>query len=615
MGKHILNSPKTAILDSLSGLAFLNPSTEVYDTTLLLRSPSHDRVHIVCGGGGGHEPAHAAFVGEGMLSAAVSGQVFASPNAGQVEKAIGKLSLSKGVLLVVKNYTGDVLQFGLAKERWSATHLEDDSVRMVIVGDDVSVPRSQGALTGRRGLTGTVLVYKLAGALAAQGASLDEVEFVAKMVAERCGTIGMGLEHCHVPGTEKGEAYLKDDEAEIGMGIHNEPGIRKVSPIPTASKLVDEFLTTLTSTDSDPERSYLPFKNDGQDEVILVVNNLGGLPELELGVVVKEAAEWLANKRITVRRAVAGSFMTSLNLPGFSLTLLLLPRSPLTPPPSTSSSLSLDTPLLLDLFDAPTQAPAWKWTFRGEPEMRVIKEGEVEKVGKREEKVGEEVKGPKPADPKLFLAALEAALKSVIAAEPEITRYDTIAGDGDAGLTLKAGAEGIMHAISQNKIPSDDVVAAMVACSAVVEKEMGGTSGGLYAIGLSGLSKGLLDAAKEKGSETATPEVWARGLELALNTLYRYTRARPPSRTLVDPLSSFILTFSSSPTSPTALSHAIAAAHEAAEATRDLDAKAGRAAYVDQEKIREASVPDAGAWGVWKLLEGVQKAVDRASKE
>ncbi|KAJ8297036.1 Dihydroxyacetone kinase 2 [Rhodotorula toruloides] len=610
MGKHILNSPKTAILDSLSGLAFLNPATEVYDTTLLLRSPSHDRVHIVCGGGGGHEPAHAAFVGEGMLSAAVSGQVFASPNAGQVEKAIGKLSMSKGVLLVVKNYTGDVLQFGLAKERWSATHLEEDSVRMVVVGDDVSVPRSQGALTGRRGLTGTVLVYKLAGALAAQGASLDEVEFVAKSVAERCGTIGMGLEHCHVPGTEKGEAYLKDDEAEIGMGIHNEPGIRKVSPIPTASKLVDEFLTTLTSTNSDPERSYLPFKNDGQDEVILVVNNLGGLPELELGVVVKEAAEWLANKRITVRRAVSGAFMTSLNLPGFSLTLLLLPRTSLTPPPSTSSHFSLDTPLLLDLFDAPTQAPAWKWTFKGEPEMRVLKEGEVEKVGKREEKVGEEVKGPKPTDPKLFLAALESALKSVISAEPEITRYDTIAGDGDAGLTLKAGAEGIMDAISQNKIPSDDVVAAMVACSAVVEKEMGGTSGGLYAIGLSGLSKGMLDAAKEKGSETATPEVWARGLELALNTLYRYTRARPPSRTLVDPLSSFILTFSSSPTSPTALSHAIAAAHEAAEATRDLDAKAGRAAYVDQEKIREAGAPDAGAWGVWKLLEGVQKAVD-----
>ncbi|GAA5972207.1 hypothetical protein JCM11641_002358 [Rhodosporidiobolus odoratus] len=609
--KHILNDPKSAVLDALSGLAYLNPNTQVYDTTLIARKPAKDRVHLVCGGGAGHEPAHAAFVGEGMLSAAVSGQVFASPNAKQVEKALDKLSLSKGVLIVTKNYTGDVLQFGLAKERWSATHLESNSVRLVSCGDDVSVSRSQGALTGRRGLAGTVLTYKLAGALAAQGASLDEVEHIAKIVSEGCGTMGMGLQSVHVPGTKKSEEErLKEDEVDIGMGIHNEPGIRKASPVPSAAKLVDEFLSTITSTE-DKERAYLPFKNDGKDEVILMVNNLGGLSELELGVVTKEAAEWLPRKKITVKRAISGSFMTSLNLPGFSLTLLLLPREslPLPESASTSSKLTFDASLLVDLFDAPTEAPAWRWSFKGLPDMRVIKADEVTKVAMEEEKAGEEFKGPRPTDSKLFRSALESALKSVVDAEPEITRYDTIAGDGDAGLTLKAGAEGILAAISENKVSDTDVVAAMVACSAVVEKEMGGTSGGLYAIGLSGLSKGLMEAAKEKGSEEATPEVWARGLELALNTLYRYTRARPPSRTLIDPLSSFILTYSSSPSDPGALSNAIAAAKEAAEATRDLDAKAGRAAYVNQESIREAGVPDAGAWGVWKLLEGVQKVV------
>jgi hypothetical protein len=157
--EHIVNSPSSAVSDALQGLTYLNPSTEVYDTTLLLRSPSKDRVHLACGGGAGHEPAHAAFVGEGMLSAAVSGQVFASPNAGQVEKALGKLSLTKGVLLVTKvrfsslssplserikpslrpqNYTGDVLQFGLAKERWAASHLAgEETVKLVVVGDDV----------------------------------------------------------------------------------------------------------------------------------------------------------------------------------------------------------------------------------------------------------------------------------------------------------------------------------------------------------------------------------------------------------------------------------------------------------------------------------------------
>ena len=230
---HAVNEPKTAVSDALAGLGFLNPHTKVVNrTTLILRQPAPDRVHLLCGGGGGHEPAHAAFVGQGMLSCAVSGQIFASPNAGQVEDALARLDLagrSRGTLIVVKNYTGDVLQFGLANERWAATHLatsEDgkgDQVRLVVVGDDVSVPREQGALTGRRGLAGTVLVYKLAGALAAdtEGSShsLDEIEHLARTVAESCGTMGMGLEHCHVPGTDKAEAYLGENEAEIGMGI------------------------------------------------------------------------------------------------------------------------------------------------------------------------------------------------------------------------------------------------------------------------------------------------------------------------------------------------------------------------------------------------------------
>ncbi|GAA5832570.1 hypothetical protein JCM5353_002194 [Sporobolomyces roseus] len=606
--EHILNTPKTAIADSLSGLTYLNPHTELYDTTLILRKPSNDKVHLICGGGGGHEPSHSSMVGQGMLSAAVSGQIFASPNAGQVEKALDKLKGGKGTLVITKNYTGDVLQFGLAKERWAATHLGEDTIRMVVVGDDVAVPRSQGVLTGRRGLAGTVLTYKIAGALASKGATLDEVEMLAKVVSENCGTMGMGLEHCHVPGTEKSEDYLGENEAEIGMGIHNEPGIRKVSPIPSAEKLVDEFLNTITNT-TDEERSFLPFQNDGKDEVVLLVNNLGGLPELELGIIVKEAAQWLERKHITVQRAISGSFMTSLNLPGFSLTLLLLPREPVEKS-GFESSITFNKELILECLDEPTEAPGWRWMYKGKPEMRVEEKDDAKKSKKTPELGESDVKGPKPTDSKLFISAIESALKSVISAEPEITRYDTIAGDGDAGLTLKAGAEGILEEISQNKISDSDVVAAMVEMSSVVEREMGGTSGGLYAILLSGLSKGLIQASKEQKKEEATVEVWSRGLELALNTLYQYTRARPPSRTLIDPLSSFILTLSSDPSNRKTLVSAFSAAKEAAEATRDLDAKAGRAAYVDQEKIRDAKAPDAGAWGVWMMLKGVKEVLE-----
>ncbi|ORY73441.1 Dak1 domain-domain-containing protein [Leucosporidium creatinivorum] len=604
MPKHITNSTKSLVSEALAGLAYLNPKLALTDTTVHLREPNKSNVSLLCGGGAGHEPAHAAFVGDGMLTAAVSGQIFASPNAQQVEEALKKLSFTKGTLIIVKNYTGDVLQFGLAKERWAATHLGEDSVRLLVVGDDVSVPRSQGKLTGRRGLAATTIVYKIAGALAAKGASLDEVEHIAKIVANNAGTFGIGLEHCHVPGTEQSaEDYLKADEIEVGMGIHNEPGIRKVSPIPSTEKIVDELLTAITSTE-DEERSFVPFKNDGKDEVILMVNNLGGLPELELAGVVNEAAKWLKRKHINVERAIAGSFMSSLNLPGFSISLVLLPREPVATSATFSSKLTFDKELLIDCFDAPTEAPGWRWSFKGRPEE--VKVEEKEKVEKKEES-DEGVKGPAPTDPKLFLSALSQALKLIIAAEPEITRYDTLAGDGDAGLTLKSGAEGVEARMASNGVSDKDVVKAMVAIGEVVEKEMGGTSGGLYSIFFSALAKGLLEAAKEKGEEKATAEVWARGLELALNTLYRYTLARPPSRTLIDPLASFILTFQSDPNN---FNSAFEAARDAAEATRNIEATAGRAAYVDKKKLEEAEVPDAGAWGVLKALEGIKKVLD-----
>lgn len=195
-------------------------------------------------------------------------------------------------------------------------------------------------------------------------------------------------------------------------------------------------------------------------------------------------------------------------------------------------------------------------------------------------------------------------METVVAAEPDITRYDTIAGDGDAGLTLRAGAEGILAELDAGKITGDDVVADVVTIANVVEAKMGGTSGGLYGIALNGLAKGLSSAAEELKTDVADSKVWARGLELGLNVLYQYTRARPPSRTLVDPLATFILTFSTEN-----FAKSYDAAKEAAEATKVLEAKAGRAAYVDKSKIADAGVPDAGAWGVLMMLDGIKSVL------
>ncbi|KDE09614.1 hypothetical protein MVLG_00021 [Microbotryum lychnidis-dioicae p1A1 Lamole] len=617
MSKHILNDPKTLVNYALSGLAFLNPALTYNPATMtvMVRQADHDKVHLLCGGGAGHEPAHAAFVGKGMLSAAVSGNVFASPNAAQIEAALDRLSNSKGQLIIVKNYTGDVLHFGIAKERWAATHLGKDSVRLLVVGDDVSVGRAQGQLTGRRGLAATVLVYKIAGALADTGASLDEVEHLAKLITKRSGTCGIGLDHCHVPGTEHAEGYLQQDELEFGLGIHNETGVRKQKPIPSANRIVEDLMKWLTDVE-DEDRAFLDFKNDGKDEVILLVNNLGGISEIELSVVVNEASKWLASKHITVERVLSGAFMTSLNLPGFSISLVLLPREPVATPSTFTSNLCFDKDLILEMLDAPTEAPAWMWHYKGRPEAHVEEEKDDQKNSKKRKTEvdisgSDQVKGPAPTDAKLFKSAIEAALQELVKAEAEITKYDTTAGDGDAGLTLKAGAEALQTKISSDVIPTDkDVVATLVGISAVVEKEMGGTSGGLYSIFFAALSKGVLQAAKDKGENKATSEVWAKALELALNTLYNYTLARPPSRTLVDPLAAFIITFGSDPAN---FDNAFNQAQEAAEATRTLVAKAGRAAYVDQDKIEKANVPDAGAWGVLKILQGVKAALGRES--
>lgn len=213
MGKHIVNSVESAVADSLRGAALLSPLKEFdpHNSVISLRTLS-PRVHLLSGGGSGH--GNGAYVGEGILSAAVAGSIFASPSSKQIEAALKRLSNPHGTVIIVMNYTGDVLNFGLAKSRFESPK---SPTRIVIVADDVSIPRSQGALTGRRGLAATVLVYKLAGALAAQGANLDEVEFMADAVNKASGTIGIGLEHANVPGQQKAD-MLGDDEIEIGMG-------------------------------------------------------------------------------------------------------------------------------------------------------------------------------------------------------------------------------------------------------------------------------------------------------------------------------------------------------------------------------------------------------------
>lgn len=450
----------------------------------------------------------------------------------------------------------------------------DQDVEFLIVGDDVAVGRTQGKIVGRRGLAGTTLVYKVAGHLAAQGAELSEVKRVAQLVAENCATIGSSFAHCHVPGTAKGESSLKDGEIEIGMGIHNEPGVSKTSQTSKAS-LIDSMVEMITNT-TDKERSFVSWKGDGSDRAVVMLNNLGGLSELELVGLVPHVLDALAKRKVEPVRLFVGTFMSSLDMPGFSVTALRLPES--------------DVDTILAGIDAPSSAPGWRL-----PTVPVLK---PQPTPAASGKTGSgEASGLTASD--VFIKAIQEGCKDVIAAEPDITRYDVIAGDGDCGLTLKAGGEAVLAAIDSGKITPKDVVNSVRHISEIVENDMGGTSGALYAIFFSALAKALATA--PKGEVTA--EVWQRASKSALEVLYGYTSARPPSRTLMDPLVAFVEALPKS-----GLAKAAEEAKAAAKETANLQAAAGRAAYVDQDALKKEAVPDPGAWGLALLFSGFARA-------
>ncbi|QRV73972.1 dihydroxyacetone kinase [Ceratobasidium sp. AG-Ba] len=574
--KHIVSSPGTLVLEALHGVASANPNASVDDQhkVIYIAQPDRSKVALISGGGAGHEPAHSGFVGEGMLTAAVCGDVFASPNANQVKRALQLVENDKGILMVVKSYTGDILNFGLAREQYCASNpSKAKSLKFVIVGDDVSVGKTQGEIVGRRGLAGTVLVYKIAGALANKGASLDQVHAVAQFVADRTGTIAVGLEHCHVPGSGHAESHLKNDEIEVGMGIHNEPGHSRLRPIPSLSSLVDKLLGYLFATpESDPDRAFLPWPNDKSTaKCVLLVNNLGGLSSLELGSVANCVLEKVREAGVGVERILVGTYMTSLNMPGFSITLLLLPYDDQGP---------ATTDVLLSSLDAPAKTPAWAWTSSTPPGNTKHPSAPA----KSEPAGTNEGGGNVPAE---FVSAIRRACEALIRAEPDITQMDQIAGDGDCGTTLKSGAEAVLGALESQSFTLSGVAGSISQISAVVGDAMGGTSGALYSIYLSALAQGLQSVSAEP-----TRAEYASAAVFALDRLYTYTRARPPSRTLVDPLEAFIKSLNDENLD---LGQAFDAAHHAAENTKQLTARAGRAAYVEAETVK--GVCDPGAWG------------------
>jgi phosphoenolpyruvate---glycerone phosphotransferase subunit DhaK len=308
--KKLINHPDKVVDEMLEGMVAAYPKrlSRIPDYSVIVRNeaPVQGKVGLVSGGGSGHEPAHAGYVGKGMLDAAVLGEVFTSPAPDQILRAIQAADGGKGVLLIIKNYAGDVMNFEMAADM---AIMGGIPVKCVVVNDDVAVDDP----SGRRGIAGTVFVHKIAGAWAEAGAGLEEVHRIAEKTVRNMRSMGVALTACTVPAVGKPGFEIQEDEMEIGMGIHGEPGIQRtdhLSADETAGVLLDAIFKDL------------PLQKG--DEVAVMLNGLGATPLMELYILNRKVSEYLQDKGIRVFSTSVGEYMTSLEMAGCSLTLLKL---------------------------------------------------------------------------------------------------------------------------------------------------------------------------------------------------------------------------------------------------------------------------------------------------
>jgi len=329
--KKLLNKVDDIVVESLAGLAAAHPGLVKLHPSVkaVLRADAPSKkVAVVSGGGSGHEPLHGGYVGYGMLDAACPGEVFTSPTPDQMYEAAKAADGGKGVLFIVKNYTGDVMNFQMAADLLAADGIP---VAQVIVDDDVAVQDSLYT-AGRRGVGGTVLIEKIVGAKAEAGASLEEVKALCEKVNSQVRSMGMALTSCAVPAAGKPTFELGEDEMEIGIGIHGEPGRQRMKLKP-AKEIVEMMAGAIVED--------LPFK--AGDEVVAFVNGMGGTPQMELFLVYNDLVNFLKEKGVVVARSLVGNYITSLEMQGFSITLLKLDEE------------------MKALWDAPVETAGLRW--------------------------------------------------------------------------------------------------------------------------------------------------------------------------------------------------------------------------------------------------------------
>ncbi len=568
--KKLINRPDHVVVEMIEGLVAVYPGlSRLPGRNVIVRSDAlaarERQVALISGGGSGHEPAHAGYVGQGMLSAAVAGEVFTSPPPNAVLSAIRASAGARGALLIVKNYTGDRLNFGLAAE---LARTEGVPVEVVVVADDVALAgAADAAHTGRRGLAGAILVHKIAGAAADAGLDLHDVAAEARAAAGSVATMGVALAPCTVPGADKPGFALGAHEVELGLGIHGEPGVRR-APLESADALTDHLLDAITAE----------ARIASGERVVLMVNNLGATPTIELLICARRALARLESSGVIVERTYLGTFLSALEMAGVSLSLMRVDDA------------------RLARLDAPTDAPAWpnpasvsRRSSRGAPPIHVedvTSTDEFHPVGPPQTPLGHTLE-----------RALQAVAQALAAASTRLNALDQAVGDGDLGLSLRRGAKTIHQ--SMDVLPLDDPSAALHSLGMLLQSALGGTSGPLYAVFCVRMASRLKLIPTDRLTE---PQVWADAARAGCEGVSELGGAGRGDRTMLDallPASDALLdALAKGQSGRAALDAAVEAADVGAKATATLLPRRGRSSYLGQRALGHTD-PGAEAVTVW----------------
>ncbi len=585
--KKIINNTQDVVREMCHGIVMANSDLafDAESKVIYRKNIDKDKVALICGGGSGHEPAHAGYVGYGMLDAAVCGDVFASPSQIQVYRAIRRMQTDKGVLLVIKNYSGDVMNFKNAAYLAGEDGIDVD---YVIVDDDIAVQDSLYTV-GRRGVAGTVFVHKIAGAAAEMGKSLSEVKAVAEKVAANVKSIGFALTSCTVPAKGTPTFSLEDDEIEYGVGIHGEPGIQREK-----LSMADELAKRMT------ESILAELKIDGskKERAAVLINGFGASPLMELYILNSAVARELNAKGVTVVKSFVGNYMTSLDMAGASVSVL---------------KLDAETE---ELLNQPSDTMAFSVSGKTDDieyfnpwEEAAAKDDAGEAVNKTEPS---NIIGNKLTYANM-LHVIEKMSESILKNEVPFCELDSHAGDGDFGMSVAKGFRELEKRWAKIAASTDDIGIMLQECSLVIMEHCGGASGPIW--GSAFRAAGKATEGKKELSVPEFTEMMAAAVDGIQTTGERsFGRgAVVGDKTLIDALvpcaDSWKLSTKAGTDFVSAFELGANAAIAGAKNTESIVARMGRAGTVGE---RSLGYPDAGAYALGVILTDITYSLVKA---